>query len=107
MGGVMVLRRMIRSRLGWLSTVAEPQTEQKTKAAMETEVVQEKHDEDQVQDKDDDQQNQELTEHPEVTRSTKKDNIEKGEGEKNVPGILAHVDVMEIAKDKKEDIGEE
>ena len=107
MGGVMVSQRMIRSRLGWLSTVAEPQMEQKTKAAMESEVVREKHDKDQVQDKDDDQQNQELTEPPEVTRSTEKENIEKGEGEKNVSGILAHVNVREIAKDEKEEIGEE
>ena len=76
--GVMVSRRMIRSRLGWLNTVAEPQTEQKTKAAMEIEVDQEKHDEYQVQDKDDNQQNQELTEPPEVTRSTEKENVEKG-----------------------------
>ena len=74
---------------------------------MEIEVAQEKHDKDRVQDKDEDQQNQELTEPPEVTRSTKKENVEKGEGEKNVSGILAHVKVMEIAKDKKEEIGEE
>ena len=60
-----------------------------------------------MQDKDDDQQNQELTELPEVTRSTERENVEKGEGEKNVSGILAHVEVMEIAKDKKEEIGEE
>ena len=51
MGGVMVSRRMIRSRLGWLNTVSEPQTEQKTKTAMETEVVREKHNENRVQDK--------------------------------------------------------
>ena len=106
MGGVMVSRRMIRSRLGWLNTVAEPQTEQKTKAAMEIEVVQEKHDEDQVQDEDD-QQIQELTEPPEVTRSNEKKNVEKDKGEKNMSGILVHVDVMEIAKDEKEEIGEE
>ena len=106
MGGVMVSRRMIRSRLGWLNTVAEPQTEQKTKADMEIEVVQEKHNEDQVQDKDDDQQNQELAESPEVTRSTEKENVEKGEGEQNVLGILTHVNVMEIAKKEKEEIGE-
>ena len=107
MGGVMVSQKMIRSRLGWLSTVAEPQMEQKTKAAMEIEVVQEKHDEDRVQDKDDDQQSQELTEPPEVTRSTEKENIEKGKGEQNVPGILAHVKVTEVAKDKKEEIDED
>ena len=105
-GGVMVSQKMIRSRLGWLSTVAEPQMEQKTKATMEIEVVQEKHDEDRVQDKDDDQQNQELTERREVTRSTEKENVEKGEGDKNVSGILTHVKVMEIAKDEKEEIGE-
>ena len=74
---------------------------------MEIKVVQEKHDEVRVQEKDDDQQNQELTEPPEVTRSTEKENVEKGEGEKNVSGILAHVNVMEIAKDEKEEIGEE
>ena len=44
-GGVMVSRKMIRDRLGWLSTVGEPKTEQETKAVMEIEVVQEKHDE--------------------------------------------------------------
>ena len=98
---------MIQSRLGWLSTVTEPQTEQKTKAAMEVEVVQEKNNEDQVQDKDDDQQNQELTEPPEVTRPTEKENVEKGEGEKNVPGILAYVKVTEVAKDEKEEIDED
>ena len=81
--------------------------EQETKAAMEIEVVQEKHNEDQVQDKHDDQQNQELTDPPEVTRTTEKENIEKGKGEKNMSGILAHVKVMEIAKDEKEEIGEE
>ena len=107
MGGVMVSRKMTRSRLGWLSTVAEPQTEQKNKAAMEIEVVQEKHDEDRVQDKDNDQQNQELTEPPEVTRSTEKENVEKGKGEKNVPGILAHVKVTEVSKDEKEEIDED
>ena len=73
MGGVMVSRRIIRSRLGWLNTVAEPWIEQKTKADMEIEVVQEKHEEDRVQDKDDNQQNQESTEPPEVTRSTEKE----------------------------------
>ena len=107
MGGVMVSQKMIQNRLGWLSTVAEPQMEQKTKAAMEIEVVQEKHNEDQVQDKHDNQQNQELTEPPEVTRSTEKENIEKGEGEKNMPEILAHVKVMEVAKNEKEEIDEE
>ena len=96
---------MIRSRLGWLNTVAEPQSEQKTKAAMEIEVVQEKHNEGQVQN--DDQQNQELPEPPEDTRSTEKENVEKGKGEKNVSGILVHIDVMEIAKDEKEEIGKE
>ena len=74
---------------------------------METEVVQEKHDENRVQDKDNDQQNQELTEPSGVTRSTEKESVEKGEGEENMSGILAHVDVMEMAKDRKEDIGEE
>ena len=103
----MVSQRMIRSRLGWLSTVSEPQTEQKTKTTMGTEVVQEKPDEDRVQDKDDNQQNQELTEPPDVTRSTEKEGVEKGEGEENVSGILTHIDVMEIAKEQKEDIGEE
>ena len=98
---------MIQNRLGWLSTVTEPQTEQKTKAAMEIEVVQEKHDEDWVQDKHDDQQNQELTDPPEVTKSTEKENVEKGEGEKNMPRILAHVKVTEVAKDDKEEIDEE
>ena len=98
---------MIQNRLGWLSTVAEPQTEQKTNAAMDIEVVQEKHDEDWVQDKHDDQQNQELTDPPEVTRSTEKENMEKGKGEKNVPGILTHIKVMEVAKDKKEEIDED
>ena len=107
MGGVMISRKMIRNRLGWLSTVAEPQTEQKTKAAMEIEVVQEKHDEDWVQDKHGDQQNQELTDPPEATRSTEKENVEKGEGEKNVPEILTHVNVTEVAKDKKEEIDED
>ena len=72
MGGVMVSRRMIRSRLGWLNTVSEPQTEQKTKTAMETEVVWEKHDKNRVQDKDNDEQNQELPEPSDVTRSTEK-----------------------------------
>ena len=75
--------------------------EQKINAAMEIEVVQEKHDEDRVQDKDDDQQNQELTEPPELTRSTEKENIEKGKGEKNMPGILPHAKVTDVAKDKK------
>ena len=74
---------------------------------METEVVLEKHDNNRVQNKDDDEQNQELTEPSDVTRSTEKESIEKGEGEENVSGILAHVNVMEIAKDQKEDIGEE
>ena len=73
---------MIRNRLGWLSTVVEPQTEQKTKAAMGIEVVQEKHDEDGLQDKHDDQQNQELTDPPEVTRSTEKENVEKAKQRK-------------------------
>ena len=81
--------------------------EQKTKAAMGIEVVQEKHDKDRLQDKHDDQQNQELRDPPEVTRSTEKENVEKGEGEKNVPGILAHIKVMEVAKDEKEEIDED
>ena len=98
---------MIRSRLGWLSTVSEPQTEQKTKTAMETEVVREKHDENCVQDKDDDNQNQELTEPSDVTRSTEKESVEIVEGDENVSGILAHIEVMVIAKEQKEDIGEE
>ena len=102
MGGVMVSRRMIQSRLRWLNTVAEPQMEQKTKADMEIEVVQEKHEEDRVQDKDNNQQNQESTEPPKVTRSTEKENVEKGGGEENVLTILVHVNVMEIAKEEKE-----
>ena len=77
MGGVMVSRRIIQSRLGWLNTIAEPQMEQKTKADMEIEIVQEKYKEDRVQDKDDDQQNEESTEPPEVTRSTEKEYVEK------------------------------
>ena len=60
-----------------------------------------------MQDKDDDQQNQELTEPPDVTRSTEKENVEKAEGKKNVSEILAHINVMEIAKDEKEEIGKE
>ena len=74
---------------------------------MEIEVVQKKHDEDQVQDKDNDQQNHELTKPPEVTRSTEKENVEKGKREKNVPGILAHVKVTEVSKDEKEEIDED
>ena len=107
MGGVMVSQKMIQSRLGWLSTVAEPQMEQKTKAAMGIEVVQEKHDEDRLLDKQDDQQNQEFRDPPEVTRSTEKENMEKGEGEKNMPGILAHIKVTEVAKNEKEEINED
>ena len=42
---------------------------------METEVVQEKHDENRVQDKDDDNQNQELTEPSDVTRPTEKESM--------------------------------
>ena len=90
MGGFMVSRRMIRSSLGWLSTVSEPQTEQEPKTAMETKVVQEKHNGDRVQNKDD-QQNQELTEPSDVTRSTEKENIEKGKGEeKHVGNPCSH-----------------
>ena len=75
---------------------------------MDTEVVQGKYDENQVPDKDDnDNQSQELTEPPDVTRSTEKENEEKGEKDKNVLGILAHVKVMELAKDQKGDGGEE
>ena len=60
-----------------------------------------------MQDKDDDHQNQESTEPPEVTRSTENENVEKGEEDKNMLGILAHVKVMDLAKDLKEYIGEE
>ena len=58
-----------------------------------------------MQDKDDDQQNQESTEPPEVTRSTENENVEKGGEEENVSAILVHVNVMEIAKEEKEEIG--
>ena len=107
MGGVMVSQKMIPNRLQWLSTVVEPKTEQKIKAAIGIEVVQEKHEEDGLQYKHDDQQNQELTDPPKVTRSREKENMETGEGEKNVPGILAHIRIMEVSKDGKEEIDEE
>ena len=87
--------------------MVESNTKREMDAMEEMENVQEKHDEDRVQDKHNDQQNQELTDPPEVTRSTEKENMEKGEGEKNMPGILAHVKVTEVAKDEKEEIDEE
>ena len=61
-----------------------------------------------MQDKDDDDsQSQEPAEPQDGTRATEKETEEKGEKDKNVLGIFAHIEAMKLVKDQKEDIGEE
>ena len=94
MGGVMISRRIMRGRLGWLSTVVEPDTKREMEVMEEVKDIQEVHEEDQVQGR-----------HEEVTKN---ENVKGIKGEKEVMGNVDQVEIMEPLKDKyKEASGEQ
>ena len=104
MGDVMISRRVMQNRLGWLSMVKKPQREEVTRTWIEIDVVPRKHDENPVQDRQDDQQNQMLTDFTEVTTTLENENVEKDREDKDVLRIPTHIKTTEIEKGEKENI---
>ena len=98
MGGVMISRKVMRGRLGWLSTVVEPDTKRETKAMEGVKDVQQVHEEDQVQGAHEDQLSHALMDTLEITKVTKNKNVETSKEEKEVMGNLAQVGIMEPVK---------
>ena len=95
----MVLKRVMQSRLGWLSTMVEPDTKQEPEVMEEVTDVQEVHEEDQVQGAHEDQLSHALTDTLEITKVRKNENTEASKEEKEVMGNLAQVEITEPVKD--------
>ena len=71
MGGVIISRKVMLGRLGWLSTVVEPHMKQEAKAMEGVKDFQEVHNEDQVQCKQEDQLSHTLHRYPGNYQSSK------------------------------------
>ena len=99
MGGVMISMKVMRGRLGWLSTVVEPHTKQETEAMEGVKDVQEVHKEDQVQGAQEDQLSHALTDTLEVTEVAKNENVETNKEEKDMIGKFAQTEITESVKD--------
>ena len=100
MGGMMISRKVMRGRLGWLSTIVEPHTQQEMEATEGVKGIQEIHMEDQVQGAQEDQLSHTLTDTLEITEVAKNENIETNKQEKDVIGNFAQTKITESVKDK-------
>ena len=95
----MVSRRVMRGRLGWLSTVVEPDTKQEPEAMEGVTDIQEVHEEDQIQGAHENQLSHALTDTLEITEVTKNENAEASKEEKEVMRNFTQVEIMEPVKD--------
>ena len=100
MGGMMILRKVMQGRLGWLSTVVEPDTKREMYVMEEVKDIQEVHEEDQVQGAHEDQLSHALTDTLEITEVTKNENIEASKEEKEVMRNLTQVEITKPVKDE-------
>ena len=136
MGGVIISRKVMQSRLGWLSTVIESHMKQETKTTQMVEDIQEVHKEEQVQATQEDQpshalistdtleimdvvkneyietskQQKDMVENPteiEVTESIKDEYVETGEEQKDVIEKPAELEVADAVKDEKEEMSKQ
>ena len=109
MGGMMILRKVMRSRLGWLSTVVEPHMKQETETTEGVKDVQEVHEEEQVQATQEDQLSHALTftDTLEITEAVKNEYVETSKEQKDMVGNLAEIEVMESVKDEYVEASEE
>ena len=99
MGGMVISRKVMRGRLGWLSTVVEPDTKQETDAMERMENVQEMDKEDKVQCTHEDHWSHTLTDALETTGITKNENVGKSKEEKEAMENPAQVENTEPLKD--------
>ena len=99
-GGVMISRKVMQGRFGWLSTVVEPHTKQEAKAMEGVKDVQVVHDENQVQGKQEDQLSHTLTDTLEITEVAKNENVEANKEEKDVIGNFTQTEITESVKDQ-------
>ena len=98
-GSMVISRKVMRGRLGWLNTVVEPDMKQKMDAMKGMENVQEMHEEDQVQGTHEDQLNHVLTDALETTEITKNKNVGTSKEEKEAMENPPQVENMEPLKD--------
>ena len=107
MGGMVISRKVMQARLGWLSTMVEPDTKQEMDAMEGMENVQEMHEEDQVQGTHEDQWSHALTDALETTGITKNKNVGTSKEEKEAMENPAQVENTEPLKDDFAEAGGE
>ena len=95
MGGMMISGKVMRGRLGWLSTMVEPNTKQETEAMEGVKDIQEAHEEDQVQGAQEDQLSHALMDTLEITEVAKNENTEANKEKKDMIGNLDQVGITE------------
>ena len=100
MGSMMISRKVMQGRLGWLSTVVEPHMKQETEAMEGVKDIQEVHKEDQVQGAQEDQLSNALTDTLEITEVAKNKNIETNKEEKDVTENFTQTKITESVKDE-------
>ena len=106
-GGMVISRKAMRGRLGWLSTIVEPDTKRQMDAMEGIENVQEMHKEDQVQGTHEDQLSHALMDALETTRITKNENVGKSKEEKEAMENPTQFENTETLKDDFAEAGGE
>ena len=107
MGGMVISRKVMQGRLGWLSTIVEPDMKRETDTMEGMENVQEIYKEDQVQGTHKAQWSHMLMDALETTGITKNENVGKSKEEKKAMENTAQVENMEPLKDDFTEAGGE
>ena len=106
MGGVMISRKVMQSRLGWLSTIVEPHMKQEAEATEMVKDIAEVHKEEQIQATQKNQPSHALRSMDtlEVMEAVKE---ETSKEQKDVIGKPIELEITEAVKDEKEETSKE
>ena len=109
MGGMMISRKVMQSRLGWLSTMVEPHMKQEAETTEIVKDIAEVHEEEKIEATQEDQPSHVLTstETPKVTEAVKDEYIETSKHQEDVVEKHAEIEVTESVKDEYVDTSKE
>ena len=109
MGGMMILRKVMRSRLGWLSTAVEPHMKQEAETTEMVKDVVEVHEEEQIQATRKNQPSHALrsTNTLEITEAVKDEKEKINKEQKDMIGKPNELEITEAVKDEKEETSKE
>ena len=102
MGGMMISRKIMQSRLGWPSTMVEPHMKQEAETTEMVKDIAEVHEEEKIQATQEDQLSHVLTstETPEVTKAVKDEYMETSKHQEDMVEKHAEIEVTKSVNDE-------